>query len=353
MRVTVNDIAKEMNIAQGTVSKALNGRPGVSEKLRKEILEMADKMGFRPNLAARALSRKSITLGAILLTSEPYFTYHEPVAQGIALAFSELQDFNVKSVIKPIPLGKHEFMQAVQELLDLVVSGIIYAVTDQHMPILEEMTKGKKLPCVFISATHSDCFTVSHNARRAGELAGEYLGSLCPAGSRFAIFTSNISNDMLCDIPKVEGFREQLLLAGHCEPAIYNTYNDPEEAERIMRYLGENQFPDGIYVSTANWKPVCKYLQENPQYRPHLVITDAAEEMEPFAQAHIIDAVIHQYPVEQGYQAAMRLYEHCSAAVPFPDQPVPPLVGKYLVDPSLLLRCNYRDHIKPFAGRLL
>ena len=343
-----------MNIAQGTVSKALNGRPGVSEKLRKEILETADRMGFRPNLAARALSRKSITLGAILITPEPYYKYFEPAVQGISLAFSELQDFNVKSVIKAIPLGSFEFEQAWDELLESNVSGIVLGVTGHHFPILEKKLKRKSIPTVLLSGLHSDCFTVGPNALKVGRLAGEYLGSLCPIGSRFVIFTNDIFHDPFIDVPKLEGFREQLLLAGHSEPGVYNTYNDPDEAARIINYFGENApFPDGIYVSTANWKPILQYLKEHPQFHPRVVITDASEELAPYAEARIVDAVIHQYPVEQGYQAAMRLYEYCSAVSPFPDRPAAPLTGQYLVDPSLLLRCNYQDYIKPFAGHLL
>lgn len=44
--VTIQDIAEKLNISKGTVSKALNGAPDVSENLRKSILETAVEMGY-------------------------------------------------------------------------------------------------------------------------------------------------------------------------------------------------------------------------------------------------------------------------------------------------------------------
>lgn len=46
MKVTMKDIAKELNISINAVSIALNDKPGVSESMRLKILRTADKMGY-------------------------------------------------------------------------------------------------------------------------------------------------------------------------------------------------------------------------------------------------------------------------------------------------------------------
>ena len=51
--VTIQDIAEKLNISKGTVSKALNGAPDVSETLRKSILETAVEMGYSRTLHKR------------------------------------------------------------------------------------------------------------------------------------------------------------------------------------------------------------------------------------------------------------------------------------------------------------
>lgn len=67
MKVTIKDIAREMNTAYSTVSRALNNKPGISDEKRKEILLKAKEMGYEPNLVARQLrSGGSKTIGLIV-----------------------------------------------------------------------------------------------------------------------------------------------------------------------------------------------------------------------------------------------------------------------------------------------
>lgn len=46
--VSVARIARQLNVASSTVSRALNGRPGVGEELRQEILRTAKALGYVP-----------------------------------------------------------------------------------------------------------------------------------------------------------------------------------------------------------------------------------------------------------------------------------------------------------------
>ena len=55
-RVTISDIAERAGVSKGAVSYALNDRPGLSDKTRKRILEIADELSWYPNRAARSLS---------------------------------------------------------------------------------------------------------------------------------------------------------------------------------------------------------------------------------------------------------------------------------------------------------
>ena len=43
---TIQDIADKLNISKGTVSKALNNAPDISETLQKQILETAVELGY-------------------------------------------------------------------------------------------------------------------------------------------------------------------------------------------------------------------------------------------------------------------------------------------------------------------
>ena len=50
------EVAKKVGVSEATVSRVLNGKPGVSEATRRRILAIAAEYGWHPSSAARALS---------------------------------------------------------------------------------------------------------------------------------------------------------------------------------------------------------------------------------------------------------------------------------------------------------
>ena len=55
--MTIKDLAAKTGYAVGTVSRALNGHPHVSEKARQTILEAAQECGFQLNTNAKHLKQ--------------------------------------------------------------------------------------------------------------------------------------------------------------------------------------------------------------------------------------------------------------------------------------------------------
>ncbi len=75
---TIKDIARLANVSTGTVSRVLNGRPGVSPKTRALVLEVIHNLGYAPSPVARELVGRSVTVGVLLDPQvrryTPYFT---------------------------------------------------------------------------------------------------------------------------------------------------------------------------------------------------------------------------------------------------------------------------------------
>ena len=73
-RVTIVDIARKLGISAKSVSFGLNDCGRLSDKLRIRIKEVANEMGYRPNLAARRLvTHGSYLVGALLPYAQASF----------------------------------------------------------------------------------------------------------------------------------------------------------------------------------------------------------------------------------------------------------------------------------------
>ncbi len=73
--ITIKDVAKELGVSYSSISRALNGKEGVSKATRDKILEAAERMGYQPNDLARGLVNKiSNTVGVIVPDiNNPFF----------------------------------------------------------------------------------------------------------------------------------------------------------------------------------------------------------------------------------------------------------------------------------------
>lgn len=67
MKRAVQDIAAELNLSRNTVSKALNGKPGVSENTRRLIIEKAAEMNYRMFFSEHSQTTPTVSRGSIVL----------------------------------------------------------------------------------------------------------------------------------------------------------------------------------------------------------------------------------------------------------------------------------------------
>lgn len=58
-RYTIRDIARMAGVSRSTVSLAINDSEKINAKTKKEVLELIDRVGYRPNQTARNLVRRS------------------------------------------------------------------------------------------------------------------------------------------------------------------------------------------------------------------------------------------------------------------------------------------------------
>ena len=72
---TVKDVARKAQVSIGTVSKVLSKDPTVKAALRDRVMGAVEQLGYRPNLAARALRTNKLNIIGLVVPdiSNPFF----------------------------------------------------------------------------------------------------------------------------------------------------------------------------------------------------------------------------------------------------------------------------------------
>ena len=52
-RVTIKDIANHLGVSYGVINKAMNNKSGISDAMKKKILDAAEELGYRVNKVAQ------------------------------------------------------------------------------------------------------------------------------------------------------------------------------------------------------------------------------------------------------------------------------------------------------------
>lgn len=83
MAVTIYDVAREANVSMATVSRVVNGNQNVKPTTRRKVLDVIERLGYRPNAVARGLaSKKTTTIGVIIPDISKSF--YAELSRGIA-----------------------------------------------------------------------------------------------------------------------------------------------------------------------------------------------------------------------------------------------------------------------------
>jgi Transcriptional regulators len=337
-RVTIYDIAKQLNISTATVNRALNGKNKVSEETRKTVIETANSMGFKPNKAAKSLARNTIKLGLVINYDIPDF--HEELLRGAKAAYEELSDYNVEFkyyiASQPMHSRRQEIIDKMKEMAGDRCNGILFMPSpDQrgYHELMRELATNNIVVATIVTDVlgSSRLFSLRQNGLFAGKIAAELLWYFTSL-KKVAIFTGYKSVGVHAET--IEGFFETARQKPIQIIGVYENQDDPELAYYNTEKL-ISQHPDieGIYINTANSSSVCKKLKETGYGgRVKIVASDVFPELKEHMMEDIIHATLFQDPFNQGRLALKYLYQHIAEGAKFEND--------ILIKPQIVLKSN-------------
>jgi LacI family transcriptional regulator len=146
LTVTIADIAKKLNTTSGTVSRALNDHPAISEKTKKRVLKAAEKLNYRRNKIASSLrSGQTGIIGVIIPSAE--INFFGSVVHGIE-SMANQHGYNVL-IYQSNESWEHE-QKGIETFLNARVDGILVSLAKEKNDYSHFLNAKKaKMPIVF------------------------------------------------------------------------------------------------------------------------------------------------------------------------------------------------------------
>ena len=171
-QVTIKDIAREAGVSIASVSRALNGMDGISEKKRSRILRVCERLSYTPNGLARSLvKRRTQTIGIIMPDIMSPF-YSELMVKA--------SDAAHKRGYQVLLCNSFRELRAERDYLKLLaehqVEGIlIFPIGPRSTESMSEFIHN--VPMVALNELTSQCGIpyVCADEEQAGRIAAEYL----------------------------------------------------------------------------------------------------------------------------------------------------------------------------------
>lgn len=175
-RVTIKDIAAEVGVSYRTVSLALNGKEGISDKMREKVLASAARLNYRPNILARGLVQgRSYLLG--FACPHIHYSFFSCILTGIEEKCTEKHyDVILGNTISD-DLDKER--DTIQRMVDRNIDGLIIIPDPRGYAIYSSLQE-KKFPMVQVitQIPGLDVPSVLVNNEKGGYMAAKHLTGL-------------------------------------------------------------------------------------------------------------------------------------------------------------------------------
>ena len=172
-RISQRDIARRLGVNVSSVSRALNGLPGVSEELRQKVEQLARQQDYQPNPFAMSLRYDTTrTIGVIV--PDMSFNHYAHIVKWIE---AEARKNGYMCIVTDSGDNYANEADAIEQLLSKHVEGIAICLSQETNTYTHlERVIQRNIPVVLFDRTADiDCSSVSVNDVESGRRATLHL----------------------------------------------------------------------------------------------------------------------------------------------------------------------------------
>lgn len=281
--ITIYDVAREAGVSMATVSRVVNGNKNVKENTRQKVLEVIERLDYRPNAVARGLaSKKTTTVGVVLPNlANSYFSI---LAKGID-DIAEMYKYNI--IIASSDENDDKEVSVVNTLFAKQVDGIIFMGNHLTDKIRAEFSRSRT-PVVLAGTVDLDKQLPSVNIDYA-KAVKDAVNILAKRHDKIAFVSGPLIDDINGKV-RLTGYKDGLkenklsFSEGLVFEANYKYQEGFDLAQRLINagatsaYVAEDELaagllngihaagksvPEDFELITSNDSPVVKFTRPN------------------------------------------------------------------------------------------
>lgn len=208
MTVTIYDVAREANVSMATVSRVVNGNPNVKPSTRKKVLEVIERLEYRPNAVARGLASKKTTTVGVIIPDISNNIYAE-TARGIE-DIATMYNYNI--ILANSDQNEEKELSLLDTMLSKQVDGIVM-MCDMVTPKLHQLLEHFPVPIVLAGSVDDSNLIPSVNIDYF-EATYEAVHKLIQNGHKRIAFVSGPISYTINANYKLEAYKKALQDAG-------------------------------------------------------------------------------------------------------------------------------------------
>ncbi|HBZ11545.1 MAG TPA: catabolite control protein A [Bacillus bacterium] len=208
MNITIYDVAREANVSMATVSRVVNGNPNVKPATRKKVLEVIERLEYRPNAVARGLASKKTTTVGVIIPDIANIFYAE-LARGIE-DIATMYKYNI--ILSNSDQNVNKELHLLNTMLGKQVDGLIVMSQNITDDFVQEL-KRSPVPIVLAGSIEETKTIPSVNIdyRQATFDATTYF---IEKGHKKIAFAMGPMRDLINHGEKLVGYKQALEKAG-------------------------------------------------------------------------------------------------------------------------------------------
>ncbi|MDR3258762.1 MAG: substrate-binding domain-containing protein [Fusobacteriaceae bacterium] len=322
-RITLKDLSKASGYSITSVHRAISHKEGISDSVRNEILDIADKMGYVLNYLASSLKKDPIKIALVMPTPTSYGNYYQYILKGCQDLLQEVSVFNCRMISRFSEINGNDEKSQLDILNNIyneyqgTLDGLIVAPVKNTVAIKNSLGRfiAKKVSVLLIDNEFKDIkrlCCISPNDQMTGQLGAEFLCGMQPKPG--TILVAKGDKESLSHVYNLQGFSKYIKKyeLPYKILEIDDDINTTNFFKNTMSILKKRTDIVALYtVRARNTIPLCQAaIKSNLVGKLKIVGSDLFPESAKALEDGILNGIIYKNPYQKGYIGMKTIFDY-------------------------------------------